>query len=319
MNLNFSGFWGSTTNSQTMLLDYFDHQEQLPCDPVYLAITFGNVYLLYLKLKEQHQIEAERLKKEGKTISPLGAIRISFKNSGIEIQEPGLFSQTLPRLWSGETRTELRLIRPHLIKLLRWFDYEDPNYKTILKMCKLGIGVILEGYKNLASQKMTVTQTLPTPPDKQEAPPPIVIDIQTIDPEVELVISRLEGDMALLEDAVKNKDERSAQELKIKLAQEEAKYFPMHRLHLIKVAKTIDEYMAEKVKSRWTNITLEGIVKIFNADPNESFNRYEAIASLIRPNPAEHAKLKGEIKQLTLATTPNCQIQMKTSTSSKKE
>lgn len=313
MNLNFTSLWSSSTSSQTMLLDYFDHQELLPCDPVYLAITLGNVYILYLKLQQEHQKETERLKKEGKTLSPLGAIRISFKNSGIEIQEPGLFSQVLPRLWSGETRTELRLIRPHLIKLLRWFDYENSNYKTILKMCKLGIGIILEGYKNLASQKMTVTQTLPTPPDKQEAPPPIVIDIQTIDPEVELVISRLEGDMALLEDAIKEKDQRSTLELKTKLVSEEAKYFPMHRLHLIKVAKTIDEYMAEKVKSRWTNITLDGIVKIFNADPNESFNRYDAIASLISPNPAEHIKLKTEIRQLTVATTPNCQIQIKNS------
>lgn len=312
--LNF--IWSSPlANPQEEVIKYFQEQEELKCDPLYLAVTLGNVYLLYQRLLQQHQEEAEKLVKENKTVRPLQGIKISFKeDSNIKITEPGLTQSLSRRLW-GEGRVELGLIRPHLIKLFRWFDYQDPYYQTIFKACQCGIEAILKGYKYQQVQKITISQTNSKKPhsaelkeEKEIVQSHHVIEIQPQTSETDFVIRILENDIALLNEAIKEKDERQQQEFIQKLNEEDAKYFPLHQLKLIKVAKTIDAYMMEQVKTRWDSETLGGIVKLFKAEASKAFNRYDSIALLISRNPAAHQTLKAKVRDLLAATLPNCNL-----------
>lgn len=303
--------WKTSISPQEELLKYFKEQEELKCDPLYLAVTLGNVHLLYLRLSQQHEEEAKKFSLSGKQPTPLKGIKISFKeDSTVKIEEPGFLSQSLPRTFSGEGRVELGLIRPHLVKFLQWFDFQKPSYQTIIKLCKLGIEDILKGYKN-QSQEIIITQNSPSKESERfERTNPLVIKIQTHTPETDFVIRILENDIALLEEALKKKEDRALQEFKQKLFFEEMKYFPLNKLRLIKVSKSIDDYMAEKVRARWDDQTLQGIVKFFEATAitTESFNHHDSLALLISRNPPVHQLLKIEIRDLILSTTPNCKL-----------
>jgi hypothetical protein len=213
-----------------------------------------------------------------------------------------------------------------LVQLLRWFDYKDANFKTILNVCKLGIEAILKGYKYQQGEDIDISQTIVQQQQKkkeekgkegeQEKPKEIiqVIKIQSHAAETDFVIRILENDIALLEEALKEKDERQEREFTEKLAQEKVKYFPLHELKLIKVAQTIDEYMANQLRKRWDAETLGGIVKLFKAaESTKSFSHCESLEALIHLNPGIHQKLKLEVRELLAATLPNCNLKVKQS------
>ncbi len=307
-----SCLWGSSSSPlspQETVMKYFKEQEELKCDPLYLAVKLGIIHLLYLKMVKQHKEEAIRAAQMGIPIPPLQSIKISFKEDcSLHIAEPGFFSQSLARKWSGEGRGELGYIRPHLVKLLRWFNYQDDTYKTILNVCKCGIEAILNGYKYQQNLEFIITQSENQKPEEQAIAKTFKIQAHT--PETDLVIRILENDIAFLEEATKVKDDRQAKEFTEKLAQEEVKYFPLYQLKLMKVAKTIDAYMAEQVKSRWDDETLQGIVRLFKAESKEAFNHYQSLSSLVSRNPEAHAALKTDIRDLLASTLIQCNLKL---------
>jgi hypothetical protein len=306
--------WGSTVSPQEEAMKYFREKQELKCDPLYLAVIVGNVHNLSLKLKKEREEEKAKLTQSGKTVLPLKGIKISFKeDSSVKTEEPGL-SQTLVRAWNGERREELSLIRPHLVKLLRWFDYEDPMIKTILKVFKSGLEDILAGYREQPDQEISITQVPSNQKEEnnKDSSPALTVKIQEQTPETDVIIRILENDIDLLNHAIKEKkDERQIAELKEKLASEEKKYFHFHQLRLIKAAdQTIDAYLAEKVKETWDLKTLQGIVSFFEARPNEAFNHFDSIASLVSKNPATYHELKLRIRDLIASTLPNCTVKI---------
>lgn len=314
--------YGSTPLSPTEeVIRHFQEQEELKCDCLYLAVTLGTAHLHYVKIFQEYLIQAEKLSRESQPVPPLQGIKISIKeDSSITVSEP-YFSQCVIRKLSGDGRVQLGLIRPHLVQLLRWFDYKSENFKTILNVCKLGIEAILKGYKYQQCQKIDISQTIVIQPEKgkiegkedEKAKEIIqVIKIQSHTSETDFVIRILENDIALLEEALKEKDERQEREFTQKLTQEKAKYFPLHDLRLIKIAQTVDEYMANQLRKRWAGETLDGIVKLFKAaESTKQFSHCESLEALIHPNPEIHQKLKLEVRELLAATLPNCSVKVK--------
>lgn len=297
--------------SSEKVMKHFQEHEELKCDPLYLAVTLGIVHIYDLQMIKKPKEETYAIR--GFTTS-LKGVKISFKdNCSVEITPPGFFSQSVPRMLRGEGRRELGYIRPHLIQLLRWFGYKDNTHKTILKMCKCGIEALLKGYQHQQNQeKMTISQEL-IKKEEQTSSQVTVIKIEAGAPETDLVIRILENDIDLLVKAINEKDERQVQEFEAQLVQEEAKYFPLHRITLIKVEKTIDDYMAEKVIARWNTETLQGIVKLFEAEPKEDFNLHDSLLTLLNRNPTAHEALRTEIRNLLASTLLSCNINIQKS------
>lgn len=285
-------------------------EQELKCDPLYLAVTLGNVHLLHLKLSKQHHEEAKKLKESGKKAAPMGAIKISFKEDGyVKIEEPGLLKQSLTRAWSREGREELGLIRPHLVKLLNWFDYENKMMKTILKLCRFGLEDILQGYLNEDPQEIVITQNNPPQvPENEQHTSTLILKIQSRTPDTDFVIRILKNDIALLDEAIKeNKDKRQAEDLKLKLKEEEQNYFSLYQLNLINEAKKIDAYLSEKVKERWSSHKLQGIVNLFE----DVSNNFDSLSQLIAPIPAQHHELRLKMRELvTSSALPSCNFKV---------
>lgn len=309
----------SPLNPPEEVLRYFQEQEELRCDCVYLAVTLGTANLHYVKIFQEYLQQAEKLSKESQPIPSLQGIKVSIReDSSIVVSDP-CFSQGIVRRLLGEGRDQLNLIRPHLVQLLRWFDYKDPNFQIILNVCKLGIDAILKGYKYQQCQEIEIVQTvsIQDKDDKEKNEAEVkefthTINIQSYASETDSVIRILENDIALLEEALKEKDERQETEFGQKLDQERIKYFPLHHIKLIKVAKTIDDYMADQLRKRWDDETLGGIVKLFKAaESTKQFSHCESLEALIRPNPKLHQALKLNVRDLLMATLPNCNIILK--------
>jgi hypothetical protein len=307
----------SNANIQDEALQYFQEQE-LKCDPVYLAITFGKVYLCYQKLLQKHKEECAKLSREGKPLRPLQGIKISFKeDSSIKVKEPGP-TQGLSRRLLGEGREELGELRPHLIKLLRWFGYDSSISQTLLKVCKSGIEVILEGYQYPQNQKITISQTATQPLSRNfETHPSTAINIRVGALEKNFIVRILKDDVKLLEKALGEKNDRQKAEFARELEEEETRYFPLHRLKLsIKSGKTIDTYMLEKVKEKWNHAALKAIVGLFNAEStpvinqNASLDLYASLDLLIRHHPSSHQELKNEIRELFRITLSQCNLEV---------
>lgn len=291
---------------QKIVFNEFLEKEELKCDPFYLAVICGAVYLLYLRL-QQHEENSDFLIEPFRKCEPSRGIKISFNSDcSVIIEKPGFLTQTLPRVWNRSDRTELRWLRPHFIKLLKWFDYKQPVYRQVLDICKKGIEVLLEGYKNPGKEYITITQNSSNDSLSSEHQ----IKILSHTSEADLIIRMLEADIDLLKEAIEEKNERQEKEFQLKLKAEEQKYFPLHQLYLIEVSQTVDMYMKEKIMARWNAETVDGINKFFEAKQSHAFDHYDSITALISKTPSEHIKLRDEIRAIIKTELANCTIQL---------
>lgn len=314
-------------NSIEEVVHNFKEQEELKCDCLYLAIRLGTVHLRHVRLFQDYLIQTEKLIEEGKSIPPLQGVKIGFNDdSSITIDEPSYF-QGVFRSVSGTGRRQLGLIRPHLVQLLRWFDYKNEAFEEILTACKLGLEVLLKGYLE-QSQVISISQTIIQSERKEEEArekSKKVVQVLNIPiqktPETDLVICALRDNIDFLSEALKKKDERQEKEFAEKLEKERFRYFHLYDLQLIKVAKTIDEYMAAQLRARWSTNKLSGIVNFFKAakENPEDFSHCESIEKAISPNPEIHQSLKLEVRELLSTTLPNDKLEIKSFTEGREE
>ncbi len=191
--------FASPLSASDEVLKYFTEQQELKCDPLYLGVVIGNVHLQFQKLVKDHEEESKRLIHLGKTPAPLQGIKISFKEDcSVKIEEPGLV-QSAQRTILGEGRIELENIRIHIVKLLRWFDCDNSDFKTILKAYKLGLEDILNGYLNKGCKEITISQS-PQVQDQQQPIKQVNLKMRT--PETQAVIRLLKDDIELLNEAI---------------------------------------------------------------------------------------------------------------------
>lgn len=203
MSMNVLNLFTSPLTPKDEMSKYFIEQEELKCDPLYLGIVIGTTHILFEKMKKQHDEETSLSTQSGKTPTPLKGIKIGFnaEDCSITTNRPGFFSQTVVRTWNGQSQKELEWIRPHLVQLLRWCDFEAPMFKTILVFYKYGLEDILWGYKNKYAKEKTLTQT-PQKIENQPPPVPVKLKVKIGTPETNAILRILEADIALLEKAI---------------------------------------------------------------------------------------------------------------------
>lgn len=278
MNLSkLSGMVYSTpTSSQDKVLQYFKEKEELEYDPVYLIAAIANIALLNLSLQST------------KTNGP---IKMSFTqdrngHSYIQIEAPG-FYQKINRFWGQTSREDLNIIRPHLIKYLRWFDYQQEPYRTILKECQKGLDILREGYaRGGENETLTIKDGLNS-----------TIQIHTGISKFGFVIRVLRMESELIQEALDAKEGETNEKFKQKLDKEEKNYFPLHQLHLQTCEnKTIDQYLQTKIKAKWENQTQLAIMTLLKPGPQNTLAHYNSLNQLIDKSPESHTELKKEVQ-----------------------
>lgn len=291
---------------QQKLINHFQTQEQLKCDPFYVIVKLALVPLFQQKIKTE-QSKQPCLEERAKTSSK---ITLSFNESFVtkewtlNLEGPGIY-QKLSRTCRGNSRAELTELRPYFIKFLRWFDYkEDRGIQTILKASKKGMEILLEGYENLEKQMITITQIQ----NQQE----VKIHIPTHNSERDSLHRILRNDINLLDKALKKKSEEQQQEFDQLLDDEEKFYFPIHQYQLAKPAQKIDDYMFKIIQERWSENIREGLVRFLKDGSEEAFNCYDSIEKLISENPSVHLKMQQQAIELLsaslLAKLPNYSV-----------
>lgn len=296
---------------QDLVQTAFEKQEELRCDPLYLAVIFGNISLLYQKFQQktkelQHKNQSDQ--GQPKEEKPFCGIKISLKEDSQILIHPPNMAQGFVRWWNKEGRLELRLIRRHLIKFLRWFDYKEPNYHTILKVCQEGIEVILNSYKDYKSRKIKIYQKQEG--SQEEDQTAIVIKTMDDQEDLDFVIRILQEDIALLKEALQSKDETREAQFTQMLMAEEASLFPLdQKLRLLGTAKTIDTYMKEQIIERWRN-QIKIVAESFTETTKSpgGFDYYGSIEQLISPNPAAHQDLKLQVRKKIADTLSQCRF-----------